>query len=68
MHAADVVLPCYFFLTDEIAFTYYGTSFAGLGGMGWEILLGTQYSIFDNAIIGEPRRGYSRVMIHELVR
>ncbi len=66
MHAADVVLPCYFFLTDDISFTYYGTSFAGLGGMGWEILLGTQYSIFDNATIGEPRRGYSRVMIHEL--
>ncbi|MHA1125226.1 MAG: hypothetical protein ACTSQX_06295 [Candidatus Heimdallarchaeota archaeon] len=66
MHAADVVLPCYFFLTDDIAFTYYGTSFAGLGGMGWEILLGTQFSLFDNGTIGEPRRGYSRVMIHEL--
>ncbi|MHA1367789.1 MAG: hypothetical protein ACTSP5_15470, partial [Candidatus Heimdallarchaeota archaeon] len=33
MHAADVVLPCYFFLTDEIAFTRFGTSFAGLGGI-----------------------------------
>ena len=66
MHAAEVVLPCYFFLTDDISFKYYGTSFAGLGGMGWEILLGTQYSLFDNGTIGEHRRGYSRVMIHEL--
>ncbi|MBN1330755.1 MAG: hypothetical protein JXA54_14885 [Candidatus Heimdallarchaeota archaeon] len=66
LNAAEVVLPCYFFLTDEISFSWYGTSFAGLGGMGWEILLGTQNSIFDNTTTLEPRRGMSTVMIHEL--
>jgi hypothetical protein len=63
---ADVVLPCYFFLTDAISFRWYGVSFAGLGGMGWEILLGTQYSLFEDGIVGQYRRGYSNVMIHEL--
>ncbi|MHA1213313.1 MAG: hypothetical protein ACTSSH_12760, partial [Candidatus Heimdallarchaeota archaeon] len=43
LSAAEVVLPCYFFLTDDISFKWGGTSFAGLGGMGWEILLGTQF-------------------------
>ncbi|HUT81754.1 MAG TPA: hypothetical protein VMZ29_11180 [Candidatus Bathyarchaeia archaeon] len=66
LNAADVVLPCYFFLTDDISFSWYGTSFAGLGGMGWEILLGTQNSIFENTTTLEPRRGMSTVMIHEL--
>ncbi|MCK5409781.1 MAG: hypothetical protein KAJ30_05900, partial [Candidatus Heimdallarchaeota archaeon] len=47
--AADTVLPCYFFLTNEISFRYNGISFAGLGGMGWEILLGNQNSIFKDA-------------------
>jgi hypothetical protein len=64
--AADTVLPCYFFLTNEIGFRYTGISFAGLGGMGWEILLGTQNSIFKDANPALPRRGYSAVMIHEL--
>jgi len=64
--AADTVLPCYFFLTNEIGFRYNGISFAGLGGMGWEILLGTQNSIFKDANPTQPRRGYSAVMIHEL--
>ncbi len=64
--AADTVLPSYFFLTDEISFKYNGVSFAGLGGMGWEILLGTQNSIFKDADPSQPRRGYSAVMIHEL--
>ncbi len=66
LEAADVVLPCYFFLTDDISFTWFGTSFAGLGGMGWEILLSDQYSLFDNITTLEPRRGMSTVMIHEL--
>ncbi len=66
LNAADVVLPCYFFLTDDIGFRWFGVSFAGLGGMGWEILLATQYSLFEDGIIGQPRRGYSNVMIHEL--
>ncbi|MBY9001034.1 MAG: hypothetical protein KGD64_08980 [Candidatus Heimdallarchaeota archaeon] len=64
--AADTVLPCYFFLTNEIGFRYNGVSFAGLGGMGWEILLGNQNSIFKDADPTQPRRGYSAVMIHEL--
>ncbi len=64
--AADTVLPCYFFLTNEISFRYNGISFAGLGGMGWEILLGNQNSIFKDANPSLPRRGYSAVMIHEL--
>ncbi|MHA1419545.1 MAG: hypothetical protein ACTSPO_11540 [Candidatus Heimdallarchaeaceae archaeon] len=64
--ASDTVLPCYFFLTDEIGFRYNGISFAGLGGMGWEILLGTQNRIFKDANPSQPRRGYSAVMLHEL--
>jgi hypothetical protein len=63
---ADVVLPCYFFLTEGISFRWGGVSFAGLGGMGWEILLATQYSLFEGGVTGEYRRGYSNVMIHEL--
>ncbi|NHJ85109.1 MAG: hypothetical protein FK734_06580 [Asgard group archaeon] len=64
--AADVVLPCYYFLTDDIQFKADGISFAGLGGMGWEILLGSQYSIFEDGNANEPRRGMTQVMIHEL--
>jgi hypothetical protein len=63
---SDVVLPCYFFLTNEVSFKWGGTSFAGLGGMGWEILLGTQNSIFENGDINLKKRGMSDVMIHEL--
>ncbi|MCK5044978.1 MAG: hypothetical protein KAS22_00265 [Candidatus Heimdallarchaeota archaeon] len=66
MSAADEVLPCYFFLTDNIAFRWYGTSFAGLGGMGWEILKASQYSLFEDGNVSEPMRGMSAVMIHEL--
>ncbi len=63
---ADKVLPCYFFLTNDVHFKWNGISFAGLGGMGWEILLGTQNSIFQDGIVTEPKRGMSSVMIHEL--
>lgn len=63
---ADEVLPCYFFLTNEVHFRWNGISFAGLGGMGWEILLGDQNSIFEDGVVTEPRRGMSSVMIHEL--
>ncbi len=66
MSAADEVLPCYFFLTDNIAFRWYGTSFAGLGGMGWEILKASQYSLFEEGNVSKPMRGMSAVMIHEL--
>ncbi|TET29645.1 MAG: hypothetical protein E3J70_06420 [Candidatus Heimdallarchaeota archaeon] len=66
MSAADEVLPCYFFLTDNVAFRWYGTSFAGLGGMGWEILKASQYSLFEEGNISKPMRGMSAVMIHEL--
>lgn len=66
LNAADVVLPCYFFLTDDIGFRWYGVPFAGLGGMGFEILLATQYSLFEDGLIGQSRRGFSNVMIHEL--
>lgn len=66
MNAADEVLPCYFFLTNNIAFRWFGTSFAGLGGMGWEILKATQYSLFEGGNISKPMRGMSAVMIHEL--
>ncbi len=63
---ADEVLPCYFFLTNDVHFRWNGISFAGLGGMGWEILLGTQNSLFEDGVETEPRRGMSSVMIHEL--
>jgi len=66
MNAADEVLPCYFFLTNDVAFRWYGTSFAGLGGMGWEILKASQYSIFEEGNVSRPMRGMSAVMIHEL--
>ena len=66
MSAADEVLPCYFFLTDNVAFRWYGTSFAGLGGMGWEILKASQYSLFEDGNVSKPMRGMSAVMIHEL--
>ncbi len=64
--AADTILPCYFFLTDDIQFKYYGFSFAGLGGMGWQILVNDQYSIFEGGNPSLPRRGMSAVTIHEL--
>ncbi|MHA1446233.1 MAG: hypothetical protein ACTSSN_06055 [Candidatus Heimdallarchaeaceae archaeon] len=64
--AADSILPCYFFLTDDIQFRWYGTAFAGLGGMGWELLVNNQYSMFENGISSLPRRGMSAVMFHEL--
>ncbi|MFW9922107.1 MAG: hypothetical protein ACFFDW_02335 [Candidatus Thorarchaeota archaeon] len=66
LSAADEVLPSYFFLTNDISFTYYGTAFAGLGGMGWEILVGSQNTLFENGNPTELRRGMSDVMIHEL--
>lgn len=66
LEKADEVLPCYFFLTNDISFKWHGVSFAGLGGMGWEILLGDQFSLFENGNISEPRRGMSSVMVHEL--
>lgn len=34
--------------------------------MGWEILLGTQNTLFENGNISQPRRGMTAVMIHEL--
>ncbi|MCE7743395.1 MAG: hypothetical protein GOP50_13170 [Candidatus Heimdallarchaeota archaeon] len=64
--AADVILPCYFFLNDEVGLQYDGIPFAGLGGMGWEILVADQYSLFKG---GDPdflRSGMSAIMIHEL--
>lgn len=64
--AAETVLPCYAFLTDEVSFKWYGISFAGLGGMGWEILLADQYSLFKDGDVSQPRRGMSGVLIHEL--
>ena len=64
--AADSILPCYFFLTDDIQFRWYGTAFAGLGGMGWELLVNDQYSMFENGISSLHRRGMSAVTIHEL--
>lgn len=66
LNNADEVLPCYFFLTNDVSFKWQGVSFAGLGGMGWEILLGTQNSLFESGNASEPRRGMSGVMIHEL--
>ncbi|MCG3252862.1 MAG: hypothetical protein KAX09_03370, partial [Candidatus Heimdallarchaeota archaeon] len=48
------------------AFRWYGTSFAGLGGMGWEILKASQYSLFEDGNVSKPMRGMSAVMIHEL--
>lgn len=66
LSAADTVLPCYAFLTDNIRFKYTGISFAGLGGMGWELLVGDQYSLFENGDITKPRRGMSATLIHEL--
>jgi len=65
-NAAETVLPCYFFLNDRIRFKYLGTAFAGLGGMGWEILVSDQYDLFE---AGNPENlgdGMSSVMIHEL--
>ncbi len=64
--AADSILPCYYFLTDDIGFRYYGFGFAGLGGMGWEILVNNQYSMFEDGNPLLPRRGMSSVTIHEL--
>ncbi len=64
--AADTVLPCYGFLTNNVSFKYYGVSFAGLGGMGWQIIVGNPGTIFEDGDISKPRRGYSQVMIHEL--
>ena len=66
LETAGFVLPCYFFITNEVGFRYGGISFAGLGGMGWEILLATQNSLFENGQLDQPRRGMSQVMIHEL--
>ncbi|MHA1778891.1 MAG: hypothetical protein ACTSYN_04890 [Candidatus Heimdallarchaeaceae archaeon] len=66
LSAADTVLPCYAFLTDNVAFKYTGISFAGLGGMGWELLVGDQYSLFEDSDVNRPRRGMSATLIHEL--
>ena len=66
MSAADIVLPAYYFLNDLVGFKWYGVSFAGLGGMGWEILVGNQNSIFEEGNISRPRRGMTPTMIHEL--
>lgn len=66
LETAEFVLPCYFFITNDVGFRYGGISFAGLGGMGWEILLATQNSLFENGQLDQPRRGMSQVMIHEL--
>ncbi|MCG3220256.1 MAG: hypothetical protein H7641_02655, partial [Candidatus Heimdallarchaeota archaeon] len=63
---ADAVLPCYGFLTNYISFKYYGISFAGLGGMGWEIVVGSPSSIFEGGDVSKPRRGFTQIMIHEL--
>ncbi len=63
---ADILLPCYTFLNDEIGFSYLGTQFAGLGGMGWQILVGNQYSIYEYGDTNKPLRGMTDVMIHEL--
>ncbi len=64
--AADTVLPCYFFLNDEVGFEYWGIRFAGLGGMGWEILVADQHVIFESGNPDFPRHGMSATMIHEL--
>ncbi len=64
--AADSILPCYFFLNDDFQFRWYGTAFAGLGGMGWELLVNDQYGMFENGNPSLPRRGMSTVTIHEL--
>ncbi|MCG3225840.1 MAG: hypothetical protein H7645_02895 [Candidatus Heimdallarchaeota archaeon] len=64
--AADTVLPCYGFLTNNVGLKYYGVRFAGLGGMGWEIITGAPGSIFEDGAISKPRRGFTQVMIHEL--
>ncbi|MFW9853396.1 MAG: hypothetical protein ACFFDS_10660 [Candidatus Thorarchaeota archaeon] len=63
---SDGVLPCYFFLNYNVSFTWQGIAFAGLGGMGWEILSGNPNTIFEEGDPAKPRRGYSAVMIHEL--
>jgi hypothetical protein len=64
--AADTVLPCYGFLTHYVGFKYNGVRFAGLGGMGWEIIVGSPGSIFEDSDVNKPRRGFTQVMIHEL--
>ncbi|MHA1200135.1 MAG: hypothetical protein ACTSQF_12470 [Candidatus Heimdallarchaeaceae archaeon] len=64
--AADGILPCYFFLNDRVSLEYYGVPFAGLGGMGWEILVADQYSLFESGDPEYPRSGMSATMIHEL--
>ncbi len=64
--AAETILPCYFFITDGLGFQYGGVPFAGLGGMGWEILVSTQYSMFSNGDANFPRAGMSATTIHEL--
>lgn len=63
---SDEVFPCYFFLNYNFYFTWQGLAFAGLGGMGWEILSGKPTTIFEEGDPTKPRRGYSAVMIHEL--
>ncbi len=63
---AEIVLPCYFFITNDVSFRWNGVSFAGLGGMSWEILLGDQYSLFEDGNTSLPKRDMSTVMIHEL--
>lgn len=66
LDVADIVLPCYAFLNDNIGFRYYGISFAGLGGMGWQIVVGSQNSLFQNGDPSKPLRGFSPTLIHEL--
>jgi hypothetical protein len=66
----DIGFPTIVFITDDTAMSYYGTKFAGLGGMGWQLMNINPSRVYRlNETSNKydiPDKGMSQVIIHEI--
>ncbi|MCY3411545.1 MAG: hypothetical protein INQ03_07950 [Candidatus Heimdallarchaeota archaeon] len=60
---AENDIPSLILMMDGMDFRYNGVSIAGLGGMGWQFQIMSRDRFYRD---GEPIRGFSEVIVHEV--
>ncbi len=64
-NTSRIQLPAFsFLLSENVRMTYYGISFAGLGGSGWQLQSIPPSRLYDED--GTPSVGMSSVLTHEI--
>lgn len=66
LSAAELVIPSYVFLADDVYLHYRSTQVGGLGGIGFQVMSRTPFDLFESGDATKPRKGLSTVTIHEI--